>query len=279
MGQAETNLRDKSPTTQVSLDEYWMPFTPNREFKSDPKIVVRAEGMYYWSDRGHKIIDASSACCCAAGQRKERRVRLNQLPSSISSRRFCAPPEVVRARGALWRLTPGPTNRIFFVSRNQAVDTAMSKSRANYHRGAAGDNMFVSARTYYAVNFGGVSLAGMVSRQASDAAPVSCTCAAPSGENTFVTAKAPGAELLNDLVRFVGLWSRTSLLPCFSQAVAGSTVCWIPPKGYRAAARSATARHPAGVRQRWLRRTEPFPRKLRRVTPFPDAAAQGTNGG
>ena len=68
MGQAETNLRDKSPLTQVSLDEYWMPFTPNREFKSDPKIVVRAEGMYYWSDRGHRIIDASSGLfCCAAG--------------------------------------------------------------------------------------------------------------------------------------------------------------------------------------------------------------------
>ena len=50
-----------------------MPFTPNRDFKSDPKMVVRAEGMYYWNERGEKIIDASSGLfCVAAGHgRKE----------------------------------------------------------------------------------------------------------------------------------------------------------------------------------------------------------------
>ena len=50
-----------------------MPFTPNREFKADPKMIVRAEGMFYWNDRGEKLIDASSGLfCCAAGHgRKE----------------------------------------------------------------------------------------------------------------------------------------------------------------------------------------------------------------
>ena len=60
-------------TKRLSLDEYWMPFTPNRDFKSDPRIVVRAEGLYYYNDRGDKIIDASSGLfCVAAGHcRKE----------------------------------------------------------------------------------------------------------------------------------------------------------------------------------------------------------------
>ena len=73
MGHAEFTLRDQLQPRRISLDEYWMPFTPNRDFKSDPKMVVRAEGMYYWNDRGEKLIDAASGMfCCAAGHgRKE----------------------------------------------------------------------------------------------------------------------------------------------------------------------------------------------------------------
>ena len=68
MGQAELTLHSEAATRRISLDEYWMPFTPNREFKHDPKMVVRAEGMYYWNDRGDQIIDgASGLFCCAAG--------------------------------------------------------------------------------------------------------------------------------------------------------------------------------------------------------------------
>ena len=69
-----TRGRDGSP---LSLAEYWMPFTPNRDFKRDPKMVVRAEGMYYWNDRGDQIIDGapgSSAWLPAtAGARSPKR--------------------------------------------------------------------------------------------------------------------------------------------------------------------------------------------------------------
>ena len=59
MGHAEFTLRDQVDARRISLDEYWMPFTPNREFKHDPRMIVRAEGMYFWNDRGEKLIDAS----------------------------------------------------------------------------------------------------------------------------------------------------------------------------------------------------------------------------
>ena len=72
MDHAETTLREQ-PALPLSMDEYWMPFTPNRDFRREPKIVVRAEGMYYWNDRGEKIIDASSGLFCvnAGHGRKE----------------------------------------------------------------------------------------------------------------------------------------------------------------------------------------------------------------
>src|SRR6478609_62847 len=172
MGQAEINLRDKSPLTQVSLDEYWMPFTPNREFKSDPKIVVRAEGMYYWSDRGHKIIDASSGLfCCAAGH--GRKEIAEAVGNQLRELDFIAPflrghPKSFELATRVAELTPGDLNRIFFVnSGSEAVDTAMKVALA-YHqaRGQGGRNMFVSReRAYHGVNFGGVALSGLVNNR------------------------------------------------------------------------------------------------------------------
>jgi len=64
MGHAETTFREQVAPRQISMDEYWMPFTPNRDFKHDPKMVVRAEGMYLWSDQGAKILDGSSGLFC-----------------------------------------------------------------------------------------------------------------------------------------------------------------------------------------------------------------------
>src|SRR4029079_8448687 len=66
MGHAELTIQDQTTSRRLSLDELWMPFTPNREFKSDPRMVVRAEGMYYYNDLGDKIIDASSGLFCGA---------------------------------------------------------------------------------------------------------------------------------------------------------------------------------------------------------------------
>ena len=43
-----------------SLEEHWMPFTSNRDFKENPRLMVKAEGVYYTDHYGNKLIDASS---------------------------------------------------------------------------------------------------------------------------------------------------------------------------------------------------------------------------
>src|SRR6478609_1616075 len=243
MGQAEINLRDKSPLTQVSLDEYWMPFTPNREFKSDPKIVVRAEGMYYWSDRGHRIIDASSGLfCCAAGH--GRKEIADAVGNQLRELDFIAPflrghVKSFELAARVAELTPGDLNRIFFVnSGSEAVDTAMKVALA-YHqaRGQGGRNMFVSReRAYHGVNFGGVSLAGMVNnrRRFGPTLPgVVHMRHTHLKENAFVRGEAAhGAELADDLVRFVNLYGPENIAACFVEPIAGSTGVLVPPKGY-----------------------------------------------
>ena len=47
-----------------SLEAHWMPFSANRDFKKDPRIVVKSEGMYMWDYKGGEIIDGSSALFC-----------------------------------------------------------------------------------------------------------------------------------------------------------------------------------------------------------------------
>src|SRR6185369_6851353 len=136
-------------------------------------------------------------------------------------------------------LTPGDLNRIFFVnSGSEAVDTAMKVALA-YHqaRGQGGRNMFVSReRAYHGVNFGGVSLAGMVNnrRRFGPTLPgVVHMRHTHLKENAFVRGEgAHGAELADDLVRFVNLYGPENIAACFVEPIAGSTGVLVPPKGY-----------------------------------------------
>ena len=243
MGHAEFRLRDQPTALPLSLDEYWMPFTPNRDFKSDPKIVVRAEGMFYWSDRGEKIIDASSGMfCVAAGHaRKEiaEAVHRQLLELDYVAPFLRAHPKSFQLATRIAELTPDDLNRIFFVnSGSEAVDTAMKVALA-YHnaRGQTGRTMFVSReRAYHGVNFGGVSLSGMVNnrRKYGPAVPgVVHMRHTHLRENFFTWGEgAQGKDLAEDLTRFINLYGAENIAACFVEPIAGSTGCLVPPQGY-----------------------------------------------
>ena len=46
------------------LDAFWMPFTANRQFKANPRLLTRAEGMYYWATDGRKVLDGVAGLWC-----------------------------------------------------------------------------------------------------------------------------------------------------------------------------------------------------------------------
>ena len=54
MGHAEPKLQEQVAQPSLSLDAYWMPFTSNRDFKSDPKMIVRAEGVWLIGPDGRR---------------------------------------------------------------------------------------------------------------------------------------------------------------------------------------------------------------------------------
>src|SRR5438477_12011821 len=243
MGHAETTFREQVAPRQISMDEYWMPFTPNRDFKHDPKMVVRAEGMYLWSDRGAKILDGSSGLFCVAAGHCRREIS-DAVGKQLAELDFVAPflrahPKAFELAARVAELTPGDLDRIFFVnSGSEAVDTAMKVALA-YHqaRGQGGRNMFVSReRAYHAVNFGGTALAGMVNnrRKFGPTLPgIAHMRHTHIKENFFARGEGShGVELAEDLLRFVSLYGGENIAACFVEPIAGSTGCLVPPKGY-----------------------------------------------
>ena len=52
----------------TNLDSYWVPFTSNRRFKKEPRLLTRAQGMYFWNADGERLLDGCSGLfCCALG--------------------------------------------------------------------------------------------------------------------------------------------------------------------------------------------------------------------
>ena len=231
-----------------------MPFTPNRDFKSDPRIVVRAEGMYYWNDRGEKIIDASSGLFCVAAGHGRKEIA-DAVYRQLSELDFVAPflrahPKSFELAARVAELTPGDLKRIFFVnSGSEAVDTAMKVALA-YHqaKGQPGRTMFVSReRAYHGVNFGGVALSGIVNNRRKygpGIAGVVHMRHTHLKENFFTPGEGTqGAELADDLLRFVNLYGAENIAACFVEPIAGSTGCLVPPKGYLARLRQICDAH------------------------------------
>ena len=85
-------MANTTPTTN-SLENYFLPFTANKDFKKDPRLLDRGEGVYYWNHKGDTVIDASSGLFCVplGHGRKEiaEAVRLFTKLPSFSFTCFC----------------------------------------------------------------------------------------------------------------------------------------------------------------------------------------------
>ena len=243
MGHAEFTLKDRVPSQRISLDEYWMPFTPNRDFKSDPKMIVRGEGVWLWNERGDRIIDASSGLfCCALGHGRPEIAEA--VGRQLAELDFAAPflrghPKQFELATKIAEFTPGDLNRVFYAnSGSEAVESALKMALA-YHqaRGQGGRNVFVSRdRAYHGVNFGGVSLSGLANnrRKFGNGMPGFFHMRHTHvKENYFTRGEgAHGADLADDLQRIAAMVGPENIAACFVEPIAGSTGCLVPPKRY-----------------------------------------------
>ena len=103
-----------------SLDAFWMPFTPNRAYKADPRMVVRAEGVHYYTPDNRAILDATSGLwCCAAGHARPRIVAaIRQAAGELdyATNFNLGHPSAFEFANRLGALLPDNLDRIFFTN-------------------------------------------------------------------------------------------------------------------------------------------------------------------
>ncbi len=237
-----------------TLENYWMPFTANRSFKQNPKLFVRAEGMYYWNHQGERVLDGSSGLFCVAAGHGRREI------ADAVARQFTeidySPPFQFGHPGAfelsrrLAAILPDDLNYIFYGnSGSEAIDSALKISLAYHRARGEGQRMrFVGReRAYHGVNFGGISIAGMVkNREAFGLGLPGVVHMRHTWlpEQRFSKGQPEaGAELADDLQRLVDLHGADNIAACVVEPIAGSVGCIVPPKGYLGRLREICDRH------------------------------------
>ncbi|EKN00053.1 beta alanine--pyruvate transaminase [Acidocella sp. MX-AZ02] len=231
-----------------------MPFTANRQFQEQPRLIARAEGVYYYNTRGEKLLDGSSGLYCIPlghGRREIREAVAKQMEELDYAPPFqYGVPTAFRLATEVAQLLPDGINRVFFAgSGSEAADTALKMALA-YHRarGEAQRVRFIGReRGYHGVNLGGMSVGGMVANRkafGTGLPGVSHLRHTRIQENMFEMGEGThGADLADDLERFVNLHGADTIAACIVEPIAGSTGILVPPKGYLKRLRELCTKH------------------------------------
>ena len=237
------------------LDAYWMPFTANRQFKQAPRMLARAEGMHFWTPEGRQILDGIAGLWCSnAGHCRGPIVAAIQ--KSAAELDFAPTfqfghPKVFELASRLATMAPGDLNYAFFCnSGSEAADTALKIALA-YHR-ARGEGsrtrLIGRERGYHGVNFGGISVGGMVANRKWFGAMLAGVDHLPHTynrkEQAFTRGEPTwGAHLADDLERMVALHDASTIAAVIVEPMAGSTGVLPPPKGYLKRLRDICTKH------------------------------------
>lgn len=228
--------------TREQLEAYWMPYTGNRQFKRDPRMIVAAEGVHLIDDNGREILDGLSGLwCCGAGHNRpeiaeavSRQLRtLDYAPAFQFGH-----PGAFDLANRIVSLTPAGLDYVFFTnSGSESADTALKMARAYWRQKGqpAKTRLIGRARGYHGVNFGGISVGGIGANrklfgQAVEADHLSHTLLP---ENAFSRGQpAQGWHLAEELLELIALHDASNIAAVIVEPMAGSTGVIPPPAGY-----------------------------------------------
>ena len=243
---------DPSPN---NLEPFWMGFTPNRAFKKKPRLIARAKDMHYYDMTGRPVLDATAGLWCSnAGHCRTRIVEAIQKQAAeldFAPAFQFGHPKVFELSARLANLAPGDLNYAFFCnSGSEAADTALKIALA-YHRAkgeASRTRLIGRERGYHGVNFGGISVGGMVANRKFFGTMLAGVDHLPHTHNLEKNAfsrgqPAWGAQLADDLERLVALHDPSTIAAVIVEPMAGSTGVLVPPKGYLERLREITRKY------------------------------------
>jgi beta-alanine--pyruvate transaminase len=238
-----------------SLNEHWMPFTSNKDFKANPRLITEAKGVYLKTHHGKTQIDGSSGLFCNPLGHGRREI-IEAVTKQLETLDYAQPFQ--QGFGGSFELatriskhTPGDLNKIFYtICGSTAVETAIKIAIA-YHR-AKGDSKrfrFVGReRAYHGMNIGATSVGGMINNVKTFASVLMPGVLhmrhTHLPEHKFVSGQPEtGAEIANDLERICENFGGENIAACIVEPVAGSTGCLVPPKGYLEKLREICDKH------------------------------------
>jgi len=249
------NAVPKPGAMPADLEAFWMPFTANRQFKANPRLLARAEGVHYWTPEGRQVLDGASGLWCVNAGHGRREIT-EAVAKQIAEMDYAPPfqmghPVAFEFAGRLAGIAPAGLDRVFFTnSGSESVDTALKIAIA-YHRvrgEAARTRLIGRERGYHGVGFGGISVGGMVNNRKWFGALLPGVdhlrhTHDPSRNLFSKGLPGHGAEFADDLERLVALHDASTIAAVIVEPIAGSTGVLLPPKGYLKRLRELCTKH------------------------------------
>jgi len=240
---------------QNDLSAFWIPFTANRSFKADPRLLAKAKDMHFETPDGRKVLDGTAGLWCVnAGHARPKIVEAIQKQAAeldFAPTFNLAHPKAFQLASRVADLTPEGLDHIFFTnSGSESVDTALKIALAYQRARGKGHKtrLIGRERGYHGVNFGGISVGGLPKNRMYfnnllaqvDHLPHTYDLA----RNAFSKGQPEhGAELADGLERLVGLHDASTIAAVIVEPVAGSTGVLPPPKGYLERLRALCDKH------------------------------------
>ncbi len=234
---------------------FWMPFTANRQFKKSPRLLARAEGMFYWTAAGRQVLDGTAGLWCVnAGHCRPKIVEAvrRQVGEMDFAPTFqMGHPIAFEFAARLAGVAPPGFSRVFFTnSGSESADTALKIALA-YHRarGEAGRYRLIGReRGYHGVNFGGMAVGGITANKKMFGPGVAgvdhIRHTHDLSRNAFSKGQpAHGAEFAEELERLCLLHDPSTIAAVIVEPLAGSAGVLVPPAGYLERLREICTRH------------------------------------
>ena len=241
-----------------NMDHQWLPFTPNRSFKKDPRIFVAAEGMHFTTHDGRQVIDGiSSLWCVGAGHNRKpiNEAIKKQLDTLDYATAFqVSNDQAFKAAEMIAAMAPGDLNKVLFCnSGSEAADTSLKVALA-YHRarGEGHRNVFIGReKGYHGVGFGGMSVGGIPSNRKVYGAALlprvdHMRFIHDPVNHAYINGVEP--EWTEDLLlelenRILPLHDPSNVAAVIVEPISGSAGWYLPPRGYLKRLREICDKH------------------------------------
>ncbi|MBL8328611.1 MAG: aspartate aminotransferase family protein [Rubrivivax sp.] len=235
------------------LMPHWMPYTGNRDFKANPRLIVAGQGAYYTTHDGRQIFDGLSGLWCTGlghGRKEIVSAIARQAATLDYSPGFqFGHPLSFELANRIVECMPAGLNRVFFTaSGSEAADTSLKMARAYWRmKGQASKTRLIGRiKGYHGVNFGGISVGGLVANrklfgQGVEADHLPHT--QPPAGSFFRGMPPTGIELADELLNLINLHDASNIAAVIVEPFAGSAGVIIPPQGYLKRLRDICTQH------------------------------------